>query len=92
MEEKKTSKINEFNILAVNIQFILTAIVVILAICGFIINSKILNFCFLTAGLDLFVMAHNNKMVYHKENLTEIYIIAGVLLVIYSLLRFIGVL
>ena len=90
--KNKKSKINEFNILGINIQFVLTIVVAVLGILSLIVSSKLFPFFYLFASLDLFAMSYNNYLVYHKKNITNAYIMAGVILLIYSILSFIGVL
>ncbi len=94
MEKKNKEKkkiINEYNILGVNIQLVLTLLVVIFALLSYIVNRKFFSFFYLFIALDLFAMAYNNERIYRRENVTKAYIFAGVILLIYSILRFIGV-
>ncbi len=91
-KDKRKSKINEFNILGINIQMVLTVIVVIFALLSLIVNRKLVTFLYLFVALDLFAMAYNNEQLYHRKNVTKAYIAAGIILLLYSVLSFMGVL
>ena len=92
MEKKKTSKINDYNILGVSVQIILTVVVCVFGILSLILGSKFLKFLYLFIGLDLLVLAHNNKNIFHKEGLTIMYLSSGIALTVYSILMIVGVL
>ena len=91
-KNKKKSKINEYNILGINVQIVLTIIVCIFGLLALIVSSKFLKFLYLFIGLDLLIMGYNNERIFRKEGLTIVYIASGIALVIYSILKFIGVL
>ncbi|MBR2679001.1 MAG: hypothetical protein IKE63_06250 [Bacilli bacterium] len=91
-KNKKKSKINEYNILGINVQIVLTIIVCIFGLLSLIVSSKFLKFLYLFIGLDLLIMGYNNERIFRKEGLTIFYMISGIVLVIYSILKFIGVL
>ena len=57
-----------------------------------IVNRKLVTFLYLFVALDLFAMAYNNEQLYHRKNVTKAYIVAGIILLLYSILSFIGVL
>mgnify|MGYP006916049641 CR=1 FL=1 len=92
MEKKKNTKINEFNILGVNIQIVLTIIVVIFGLLYLIVGSKFRNLFYLFIGLDLIIMGYNNIKVFKKQGLTIVYFASGIALIIYTILAMIGVL
>ena len=52
-KDKRKSKINEFNILGINIQMVLTVIVVIFALLSLIVNRKLVTFLYLFVALDI---------------------------------------
>jgi hypothetical protein len=85
-KEDKGSKINRFNILWVNIQVIMTVLVLILLILAFAINKKYLFPMEICMGLDLLVMAYNNHLIYRRRNTTILYIIVGIAVLIYAIL------
>ena len=89
--EKRSSKINEYNILGINIQIVLTILVCVFTLIGFFVNSWYFIIMRILIGLDLFIMAFNNERVYHNKKLTIIYIVIGVLMIIYGLLNIFGV-
>ena len=85
----KTNKINEFNIIFVNIQIIST-IASIVSFIMYLFNSKMLPimcFCF---AVNLFILAFNNYKIFHKKNYTIIYLISGIILVIFGIIKIIG--
>lgn len=91
-KNKKKSKINEFNILGVNIQIILTIVVLIFGLLYLIVGSKFRNLFYLFIGLDLVIMGYNNMRIYRKQGLTIVYFASGIALIIYTILAMIGVL
>ena len=91
-EKLNTSKINDYNILGISVQGILTLVVCIFGILTLILGSKFLKFLYLFIGLDLLILAYNNKYVFHKDGLTIMYLSSGVALTIYSILMIVGVL
>lgn len=88
---KKNNKINEFNILGVNLQIILTIVVVILGLLYLIAGSKFLNWLYIFIGLDLIIMGYNNIKIFKKQGLTIVYFASGIALIIYTILRMVGV-
>lgn len=88
-KEKKPSTVNRFNIVFINIQFILTIITVILGVWYLFRPSLLLPFQFLL-GIDLLVMAYNNQIIYHRKNATIMYIMIGILLLVLALFKLIG--
>jgi len=87
----KKGKINEYNILGLNIQIILTVLVAIFSLLGFLINNIFFNMMKIVGGLDLFIMAYNNEKVYHNKSITVVYIIFGIITIIWGILGVIGV-
>jgi hypothetical protein len=90
--KKKISKINEFNILGINIQIILTVIVLIFGLLYLIVGSKFRNIFYIFIGLDLIVMGYNNIKIFKKQGATIVYFATGIALIIYTILSMIGVL
>ena len=86
----KSSKINEFNILFVNLQFILTITVFIFFILSFFYSSM---FCWLELflGLSLLMMAYNNQLIYKRKRATIVYFVFGILVLLLDILMFLGV-
>jgi len=83
------NKINEFNILFVNLQLLFTIIVVVLLILSFFINVGFwleLSLCF-----ALSIMAYNNYKIYKKKKLTIVYISFAIIMFILFLLMLLGV-
>ena len=91
MKNKKV-KINEFNILGFTIQVIVTIIVLVFAIIALFVNSKFFPYLYLSMGIDLLIMSYNNKKIFNKEkNIVILYLAFGVLMILYSILSFLGV-
>ena len=60
-------------------------LVVVFFIIGFF-NQKFLIATEICLGLDLFMMAYNNYLIYRRRNMTIIYIVIGVLALLSALL------
>ena len=91
MEKKKISKINEFNILGIMIQAILTIVCLVVAIMCIFVDKKFLNLLQILVSIDLIVIGINNYLVYKKNKLTIVYLIFGFILLILGILSVIGV-
>ena len=85
MKKEKKSPVNRFSILFVDLQMVLTLLVVVFFIIGFF-NQKFLIATEICLGLDLFMMAYNNYLIYRRRNMTIIYIVIGVLALLSALL------
>ena len=83
-------KINEWNILGINVQIVVTVIAGILGILS-VFFERFFPFFQLAMGIDMFLLAFNNSRVYRRKNLTIIYIVCGILLILFSILIFFGV-
>lgn len=68
------------------LQLLLTIALVVLGVLYFI-NKININYIYALVSLLLFVMAFNNKYTYKKKNMTKIYLIVGVLLLISVILE-----
>ena len=84
------NKIHEYNILGINIQIIVTIVVVILGILTFFSN-RFMPFFQMAMAIDLILFAYQNEKVFHRKNLTIIYLVCGILLLIFSCLLLLGV-
>ena len=78
---KKKNKIHEFNILGAFLQALCTIIVLVLAIVS-IMNHNIFPYFEIIMGIDLMIMAYNNKKIFQKEKLTLYYLIFGIIVLI----------
>ncbi len=92
MKTKEKKKIiNDYNILGVNIQFILTILVLLFGIISiFAGKTFFIIFEFLVA-FDLFTMAFNNERIYKREKATTLYLISGIGMILCGILSIIGV-
>ena len=80
--EKKSGKINQFNIFGAYAQFALTIVVVVFGILSFV-NSKYFFGLEISMILDLLVMAYNNHKIYKQKKGTIFYLVfAGILLLL----------
>ena len=86
----KSKKINESNILLVNIQSFFT-IASLVSFIMYIFNSKMLIIMCICFALTLFVLAFNNYKIFHKKNYTISYLICGIGLIIFTIIKIIGV-
>ena len=84
------SPINRFNIILVDIQVLLTMLVIILFIvCLF--NRKYLIWVELSLSLALFCMAYNNFKIYRRKFATVLYLLVALVLLVLFVLRIFGV-
>lgn len=83
-------KINDYNILYINLQLISTLTSVILLIVS-IFKKAVFPYFFLSIGLTLISIGLSNKYVYLKEDMVKSNFISGVLVIIFSLLKIFGV-
>ena len=83
-------KINEYNVLYINLQLITTITSVVLLIVS-IFNSSIFKYFFLSIGFTLLSIGLSNKYVYMKDNMVKSNFISGILVIIFSLLKIFGV-
>ena len=91
-DNKNTNKvkINDYNILYINLQIILTLTSIILLIIS-IFNSFIFKYFFLSIGFTLISIGLSNKYVYMKDDMVKNNFISGILVIIFSLLKIFGV-
>ena len=89
MKEKK-KLINEFNILGVNLQVVVTIAVAIFAII-YLLTNKFLFVLEILMAIDLLIMALNNQKIYHKKNITYLYIAFAIILLVFAILAILGV-
>lgn len=83
-------KINEWNILGINIQIVVTIIVAILGILSLFLK-QLFPFFQLAMAMDLFLLAYNNHKVYQRKKITLMYIVCGILLILFAVLLLLGV-
>ena len=89
-DNKTNNKINDYNILYINLQLITTFTSVILLIVS-IFKKAVFPYFFLCIGLTLISIGLSNKYVYMKEDMVKSNFISGVLVIIFSLLKIFGV-
>ena len=82
---KKKNKIHEFNILGAFLQALCTIIVLVLAIFS-IMNHNIFPYFEIIMGIDLMIMAYNNKKIFQKEKLTLYYLIFGIIVLVIGII------
>ena len=83
-------KINEFNILGIILQIVVTVLIVIFGLIYFL-KGKYLALLECLVSLDLFIMSYNNHKVYHKKKLSILYLIMAFLFLVIGILSFVGV-
>ena len=91
-DNKNTNKvkINDYNILYINLQLISTLTSVILLIVS-IFKKVVFPYFFLSIGFTLITIGISNKYVYMKEDMVKSNFIRGILVIIFSLLKIFGV-
>lgn len=90
MKNKKV-KINEYNILGVIVQALLTFLILVFLILSLIISKKYFLFMEIVVVLDLLIMAYNNKMIYKRDKMTKIYVVFSIIMIMYILMTVLGV-
>lgn len=86
----KVSKINQYNIFPVLLQFLFTILVIIMGIL-YLINHEFNKWFLLFLGFDLIIMAYNNQRIYRRPNFTVLYLLVGIIILIISIFNFLGV-
>lgn len=76
--------------LTIYLQLVLSIITLVLFVM-YLINNKYLSFLELALGLNLLVTGYNNEKVYKRRNLTILYIIFGIVMIVISIIKFLGV-
>ena len=70
--KKQISKVNEYTIFSLNIQFFLTIAVVVLFTL-YLLNKIRVSILEIVVGITLLVISYNNYWVYRHKNYTSIY-------------------
>ena len=87
----KRVKINEYNILGVFLQAIVTVVALVLFLLFLICGKKYLIFLEIFVSIDLLIMAYNNKKIYRRNKMTVAYIVGSILMAFYVLMTILGV-
>ena len=82
-KKKENSKVSLY------LQFLLSIIVIVFIILYFIHHQNISLEFFL--GSTLFVMGYNNNKFYQRKNMTVLYYVIGMILILFSIVQFFGV-
>lgn len=69
-----------------NVQMIVMIIASIFIICSFFI-SNLAPFREIALGLVLLMMAYSNQLIYKRKNMTIVYILFGLLLIVTNLIK-----
>lgn len=69
-----------------NIQMIFMALALIFIVCSFFISSLV-PFREIVLGLVLLMMAYSNQMIYKRKNMTIVYVIFGLILIITNIIK-----
>lgn len=88
--DNKNIKINDYNILYINLQLITTLTSVILLVVS-IFKKVVFPYFFLSIGLTLISIGLSNKYVYMKDDMVKSNFISGILVIVFSLLKIFGV-
>ena len=85
-------KTNEYNMVGIILQAIITIAIIVIWIIALIQKNNILhNVTKILLGLDFLIMAYNNTRVYNRKKVTIIYIIAGVSCIVLGIMDIVGV-
>ena len=84
--DNNISPINRFNIVFVNIQIILTILVLVFLILSLVADKKYFLGMEIFVGLDLLIMGLNNHLIYKRKNITIMYVLIGICVLIYAIL------
>lgn len=88
--DNKNIKINDYNIIYINLQLITTLTSVILLVVS-IFKKVVFPYFFLSIGLTLLSIGLSNKYVYMKDDMVKSNFISGILVIVFSLLKIFGV-
>lgn len=91
MEKKFQPKINEYNILWINIQLLLTIATTVLFVV-YLFDHSILWILELVSGVTLLILAFNNHRIFKRQDFTKTYLIVGLIVIAISLITLMGVL
>ncbi len=81
----KKNKIHDFNFFGVFLQGVFTLLLLIFAVIS-IINHSMFPYFEIFMGIDLMIMAYNNKKIFQKEKLTLYYLIFGIIVLIVGII------
>ncbi len=84
------NKINRSNIFFVNIQIMLTVVSVV-AFVMYLFNKDMWNILQFCLGFTLLFLAYMNYKVYEKKKHSILYLIVGIMLVVFNILNMVGV-
>lgn len=84
------NKINRNNIVLVNIQIILT-IASVVAFVMYLFNKNMWYILQFTLGFTLLFLAFMNYKVYEKKNYSFLYLVVGIILIVFNILSLVGV-
>lgn len=83
-------KIDRKNIILVDIQIFLT-IVLLISFIMFLFNAEMRTIFQLCLEVTLLFMAYNNHVIYRKKFFTFLYLVAGSWIVVFEILRMVGI-
>lgn len=82
-KEKKTK-------LSLYLQFVLS-IIVIISVVFYFLDHRNISYLEFFLGSNLLVMGYNNKHFYRRKNVTILYFVIGIGLLLFSIIQFFGV-
>lgn len=82
--QKEKSKISLY------LQFIFS-VAVIISIVFYFVNHQNISYLEFFLGITLVVMGYNNKQFYQRKNMTILYFVIGISLILFSIVQFLGV-
>ncbi len=79
------------NLITVYLQMLISIISMIFVVLYFTTSKLFLHYLELSLGVDLILMAINNKYFYKRKNFTILYLIFGIVMIGYGILKLLGV-
>lgn len=83
--------INKISLIGIIVQFIITIACLIIGILCIFVNKKFFDVLQIVLATDLIVIGINNYTVYKKKNLTIMYLLFGIIMLIIGILSMLGV-
>ena len=88
---KTKMKINEYNILGVILQILVTLVAFVFLVLGLIVSHKYFLFLEISLIVDFLIMAYNNEKIYKRKKMTAFYIFGSIIMALYVLMTVLGV-
>ena len=91
MQQKGQLKTNQYTLIWVIAQFLVTLILIVVGIIGLLKGGIMLQITKVLLGVDFIIMAYNNKWVYNRNHFTILYFLVGILFIVLGICDMVGV-